>query len=385
VKALAIALLAVRRLFRWRANVFFLFVLPLLIILLLGAAFGGGDARVGVVAPESRRARELVAALDAQPSLDVRRYDDAGRLEDAVEHGRVAAGVLVPAVYDRTLRTGGTARIRFFARPDSVAQDLRSTVDAAVARQAGVLRAARFLVARGEEASFAAALRRAEQVQTVVPPVAVRVTEPSGDPYPPARGTFDSGASTQLLLFVFLTSLNAAIWMIEARRLGVTRRMLATPTSARTVVAGELLGRLGIALTQAAIIVGGSAIVFGVDWGDPAAAAAVIFAFCLVGCGAGLLLGTLARNDKQAGAVALLLGLGLAALGGSMVPLEVFPPAMRTLAHVTPHAWGNDAFTELVRHRGGPADVLPQLAVLLTFAAVLLGSATWLLRRSLKG
>jgi ABC-2 type transport system permease protein len=215
--------------------------------------------------------------------------------------------------------------------------------------------------------------------------VTVRVSEPSGDPYPAGGGAFDSGASTQLLLFVFLTSLNAAIWMIEARRLGVTRRILATPTSARTVIAGELLGRYLIAVTQAAIIVAGSALVFGVDWGDPAAAAAVILAFCLVGTGAGVLLGTALRNDQQAGAVALLLGLGLAALGGSMVPLEVFPPLMRTLAHVTPHAWGNDAFSELLRHRGDLRDVLPEVAVLLGYGSVLVGGATWLLGRSLKG
>ena len=50
VKALAIAGTDLRRLFRFRLNVFFLFVLPMLIILLLGAAFGGSDrARIGVV------------------------------------------------------------------------------------------------------------------------------------------------------------------------------------------------------------------------------------------------------------------------------------------------------------------------------------------------
>ena len=79
--------------------------------------------------------------------------------------------------------------------------------------------------------------------------------------------------------------------------------------------------------------------------------------------------GTLFSSEQQAAPVALLLGLGLAALGGSMAPLEVFPPTARTIAHVTPHAWANDAFSKLLDHGGDLVTVLPQVGVLLAFAA----------------
>jgi ABC-2 type transport system permease protein len=78
-----------------------------------------------------------------------------------------------------------------------------------------------------------------------------------------------------------------------------------------------------------------------------------------------------------------MLGLGLAALGGSMVPLEIFSPTMRTVAHITPHAWANDGFAELVRHGGNVLDIAPQLGVLLGYAAVLFLAGTWFLRRRL--
>jgi ABC-2 type transport system permease protein len=159
--------------------------------------------------------------------------------------------------------------------------------------------------------------------------------------------------------------------------------MLSTPTSVRTILLGEGLGRLGVALVQALIIVVGSALAFGVGWGDPLAAALVVLAFCLVGSGAGLLLGSTLSNEQQTVALSLLLGLGLAAIGGSMVPLEVFPDTVRTLAHVTPQAWGNDAFSELLRHDGGVADVLPHVGVLAGYAVVLLTLATWRLHRTL--
>ena len=75
MKALAIAGTDLRRLFRFRLNVFFLFVLPMLIILLLGSAFGGsGKARIGVAGgTDGPLARALSTALAAQPSVRVTR------------------------------------------------------------------------------------------------------------------------------------------------------------------------------------------------------------------------------------------------------------------------------------------------------------------------
>jgi ABC-2 type transport system permease protein len=149
------------------------------------------------------------------------------------------------------------------------------------------------------------------------------------------------------------------------------------------VVAGETLGRFAIALVQGAIIVLGSLLIFSVNWGDPLAAGCLLVAIALVGAGAGMLLGSLVHTDQQAGALSLLLALGLAALGGCMVPLEIFPPVMKTIAHVTPQAWGIDAYGELIRHGGNLGDVLGELAILLGYAAVLLGLGARALRRTL--
>jgi ABC-2 type transport system permease protein len=217
----------------------------------------------------------------------------------------------------------------------------------------------------------------------MTPLVEVRLTAPDGGAYTSAAGRFSSGASTQLLLFIFLNSLNGAAWLIETRRLGIARRILSTPTSPRTLIAGQLLGRLAIALLQALIIVLGSLILFGVNWGDPLGTAAVILAFSLVSTGAAMLLGTLFATEQQAGPVALLLGLGLAALGGSMAPLEIFPSTARTVAHITPHAWANDAFSKLLSHGGDLASVVPDIAVLLAFAVALTALAGWRLRLTL--
>jgi ABC-2 type transport system permease protein len=122
---------------------------------------------------------------------------------------------------------------------------------------------------------------------------------------------------------------------------------------------------------------------FGVSWGDPLGSAAVILSFSLVGTGAAILVSSLCSTEQQALPVAYLLGLGLAALGGSMAPLEVFPPTARAIAHVTPHAWANDAFSKLLNHGGDLITVLPQIGVLLAFAALVTTIAVWRLQHAL--
>ena len=128
------------------------------------------------------------------------------------------------------------------------------------------------------------------------------------------------------------------------------------------------------------LIVVATVLLFQVNWGDPLAAAVVILLFCVVSAGASMLVGAALRNESQAGGAGIGLGIGMAALGGSMVPLEIFPEGMRPIAFLTPHAWANEAMAELVRRDGGLADVLTEVAVLAAYAAGLLALATWRLR-----
>jgi ABC-2 type transport system permease protein len=179
---------------------------------------------------------------------------------------------------------------------------------------------------------------------------------------------------------MFLTGLAGSAALIQSRQIGVTRRMLGSPTSVGTVIAGEAIGRFAVTLTQGLYIVAATVLLFGVGWGNLAAVAAILVAFAAVGAGAAMLFGSLFRNDQQAGGVAVVVGLGMAALGGSMLPIELFGPTMTTVAHFTPHAWANDAFAELLRRDGTTTDILPQLGALALYAAALLLAASWRMR-----
>lgn len=375
----AFAKVALVRLFRDRTNIFFVLLFPLLIVLLVGVQFGGsGTARLGVV--DGVRADEVVAELAASDvDVEVVELADADDARTAVEDGEVDAALLFPAAPTPT-----TTEVAFIANPGGSDLALRAVVDAAVAAVDTPLRAAGTLVdldlAATEEAALA--LVDAAEVEAVAVTTTTVGEEGLASEFA-GLGQFDLGASTQLLLFVFITATTGSAAVVQARRWGVLDRVLAGPTSPAAVVGGLALGQLAVAGLQAVVIVAATALLFDVDWGDPVATTAVVLLFSLVAAAAGLLLGAVLRNEEQVGGVAIPLSLALAAIGGCMVPLELFPDPLRALANVTPHAWGNLAFAEIVRRDGGIGDVLPNLAVLAGFAIVLGTVAAVALRRRL--
>jgi ABC-2 type transport system permease protein len=386
-RVLAIAWTELVRLFRDRSNVFFVLVLPLLLVVLIGAGFGGSfDARLGVVAPDDDpSAAELIAALEATDGVTVVAIEDEAAVQDGVGRGRLSAGVLVPDGYDAALQTARPVAVGYVGRPDASAMSIRALVQAAIADQATAPTAGR-TAAEALDREPAELVELAGTVGAQLARTEVRTEPVGGDEL--ARefaglGQFDLGASTQLFLFTFLTALTGSASLIQTRELGVARRMLSTATPTSVVLGGQAAGRVAVALLQAGYIVVATWLLFRVDWGDPLASGAVIVLFSLVAGGAGMLVGATFRNDSQASGVGIGLGIGLAALGGSMVPLEVFPPGVRAVAHVTPHAWANEAMAEIVRRDGTIGDVTLELAVLAAYAAVLLVLATWRLRRVL--
>jgi ABC-2 type transport system permease protein len=381
-----IARVELLRLLRDRSNIFFVFVFPLLLVVLIGSAFGGGfDQRIGVVGADDAVGTSLVERLDAVDGITVVAVDGVEALQDRVARGGLGAGLVVPEGLAEAVDAGAGTQVAFVGRPDATSVSLRAVVATAVGEQAGIASA----VAVAEELTgqpTETLTEIATGLRGVLPGVTVAAVEVGGDELTEefaGLGQFDLGASSQLFLFTFLTALTASASLIQTRRLGVAARMVATPNPVWSVLAGQAAGRILVALAQAAYIIIATVLLFRVNWGDPLATGVVVVLFCVVAGAAAMLVGATVRNDSQASGLGVGLGLGMAALGGSMMPLEIYPEVMRRVAYVTPHAWANDAMAEIVRRDGGLGDVLGQVAVLSGFAVSLLALATWRLRRTL--
>jgi ABC-2 type transport system permease protein len=382
MKSLTITTTNIRRMVREPSTIFFVFIFPMLLILVIGASFGGAfQPKIGFInEDDGSYAAAFVDQMTALEGFETVEYSDSDLLLDDVERGVVQMGVIIPSQYSDRLRSGDLADVDFVGKVDTELIQYRAAIEAVASEQSAIFRAARVLVDEGL-AGFDEAVVTAQHVASAVDlKVAVEVAGESlfGD-----IGQFDLGAAQELLLFVFLTSLAGSAALIQTRRLGVSRRMVSTPTSVGEILVGETGGRFAVAMIQGLFIMVGAAVAFDVKWGNLVGAGALLIMIALVGAGAGMLMGSLFDNDEQAGSMGVFMGLGLAALGGCMVPIEIFPDVMVKIAHLTPHAWGLDGFAELVRRGGTIVSIGPELAVLAGFAAVFLMLGTWRLRAKL--
>jgi ABC-2 type transport system permease protein len=387
VKALDLARINLLRQVRDRSDLFFVFVLPTIVIVAIGLQFGGSArARLGIVAPPGDTAAQaLVTALAADSMrFDIRRLDDVAELTAQVERGQLEAGVVIPDDFAAALAGDGRVKVQYLGTTDGLTAGLRTPVEAAIARLAAVTTAARVAGQLGA-GSFDEAASVAADAYADVPGVVVTVTRVGEEGIFAGFSQFTFGASTQLILFTFLTSLTAAGRLVYTRQLGVSRRMLSTPTAPWTIVTGEALGRFGIAMLQAGYIVAITAVAFGVSWGDPVTAGLLIMLFGLVSAAAAMLVGAVARNADQASSVGVFVGLALGALGGCMIPIQFMPPAMQTVAKLVPQSWALLGLQETIRTGGGPVTVLPNIAVLAVYGTVLMALAAWRFRKAIAG
>ncbi len=383
-RILAIAGVALKRFARDRSNLFFVFILPIGIILLIGAQFGGGvEPRAAVHLPDDSGplAQQLAEAIEASGEVIV--IDESSRdgVVDRVAVGEAAFGVVIPDGFDAALMAGENVAVEMVGPEGALLGGYQSFVTDAMAALSQRESAIRFAVARGADREQAAAA--VDAIVDRVPAINIESTEIGESLFAGVSGQFQLGSTSQLVLFMFLTGLTGSAALIQSKRYGVTRRMLSTPSSPFSIVAGEGLGRFAVVLVQGLYIIIATTLMFQTDWGNILGVIGILIAFGAVGAGGAMLFGTLFRNDQQATGIGVVAGIGLAALGGCMVPIEIFPPAMETVARITPHAWAMDAFAELQRRDGTLIDILPQLGVILLFAIVLIGLASWRMRATM--
>lgn len=380
---LAIAEAELKRFNADKSNIFFVFIFPLALVFVLGASFGSGASQgsVAVAGPDSGLRADLVAQLQEQ-GLDVT-TTDVEQMRDRVARGASDVGVVVAEAAGTAYEAGQPVDLELVQGSQSnsavAAQEVRSAAST-IAVRAGQVAA---LTGAGVEETEATSALATAREDLPAATVAVQDTSEIAQEFDGLTGQFQQGAASQLLLFVFVSTLSGGIPLIKARRDGVVRRTLAAPVTPAQGILGQTLGRLTIAFFQGGYIMLATRLLFGVEWGDLGAVLVVLLAFGLVASGAAMLIGVLVDNEGAGTGLAVGGGLILGALGGCMFPLELFPDGMRRVANATPHSWAYEALADIQRHGAGVLDVLPQLGVLLAMAAVVLALGAWAMQRSL--
>ncbi|MCD4851588.1 ABC transporter permease [Arthrobacter sp. AK01] len=380
----AIAGVEVRRFLRDRSNIFFVFIFPLLLILLLGTQFGSSNSETRV-ALGGGSGTVLESSISEQLEADGMQVESgtAQVVREQLGRGRADVGVIISPEAAAAFNDGRVADLEILtasqASAQAALQEVKGSLMAISVRHSQ--RAALEQTGLPAEAAASALAQAKEAVQA--PRVDIVDTDNTSQEFR-GLGVFDLGAVQQLLLFIFLSSLTGAATLIQARRFGVIPRTMAAPVTSGQTIIGQAAGRFGIASVQGAYILVGTALLFGVDWGNLWLTALVLLAFSAVAAAAAMIIGSLLDHDGAATGIGIGAGLVLAGLGGCMVPPEFFAEPLQSISWLTPHRWAYDALAAIQRRDASFSDILPGLGVLAGMAAALLFCGAWLLRRSLR-
>jgi ABC-2 type transport system permease protein len=186
-----------------------------------------------------------------------------------------------------------------------------------------------------------------------------------------------------LVMFVFFAAALSAVTIVRERQNHTLERLLSSSVTRQSIVGGIFTGTAAKGLIQIAIFWAAGILIFNIDLGlSPAAVIILSVLMVIMSSAFGIMLATLVKTQRSADSIAVITALVLAPLGGCWWPLFFLPKWMQTLAKITPHGWANTGFNKLMLFGADFGAVVPEMLVLLGFAALFGLIAVWRFRTS---
>ncbi|GAB3677908.1 ABC transporter permease [Angustibacter aerolatus] len=331
-----------RSFFRDRTALFFTFFFPLMFLVVFGLIFanpGAAKTTVGVVG-----GGQLIDNLPSQV-LTPKRFATLDEGVAAVRKGELAA----------VLQQQGDVLVVRYAASDQVKA---ATIN-------GVLSS---VVDRGNVAASGAAPRLRLDTHQVEDQSLQPIQFTTG-------GILSWGVATS-------AAFGAALTIVSWRKKQLLRRVRLSPAPVWTVVVARVGVSLVVALVQAAIYVGVALTPpFGLQLADSWwLALPVLICGTLSFLSIGLLVGSIAKTEEAASAMANFIVLPMAFLSGTFFDISAAPAWLRGVSQVFPLRHMNDAMLDVLARGQGFSAIWTECLVLLGFAVVLTAIATRVFR-----
>ena len=353
---------------------------PLVLALVISAAFSGGfgfDVKIGVASlDESEVADGIRAGLIAGQAEGVEfvAFDDLDAAERAVDDDDIGAVLVIPAGFEESLARPTTLALGVLTKhenvvPGAVAQAVAQGIAARV--QAGRLTAVSL-------ASIGEVVPSPDELADLDLPIAIEERSPGEELSPAATVAPGMG-----LLFLFFTVATVSRSLLDERRQRVLDRMLAAPLTLTAVLLGKAITVVVLGVASLGTLWLATTVLFDAAWGDSMGVAVLLGAATLAIAGISAVVAAVASNEQSADLIATAVAFILGILGGSLVPLSELPDELVRVSLFTPNGWAQRGLAELSAGNGNLSDVLPEAGVLLVWAAVALAVAAVFLPRRL--
>ncbi len=359
---LALTVANIRSYTRDRAALFWTLAFPLIFIFMFGFIFqgsgGGGSLQIAWAdADGSRQSAGLRDQFVGQDGIELEELSEAVALA-SMRAGDVDAVIVVPAGYGATVdaSAGGTgvAPALLTVYTDPSRQAVTGSVYQAIAAILGVV-------------------NLDGRPPLVVPEPRTIATE--------TLNFISYFVPSMLGLSVMQVGLFAAIPLVGDREKLILKRLAATPLRRWQLVGSNVLMRLLIAFTQAAIIIAVGALVFNVQiTGSLLLTAAFVVLGALSFLAFGYVIASFAKTEDSANGMTSVVQFPMMFLSGTFFQIDQMPDALQAVARIIPLTYLSDALRQVMVGGAPFAPLWLCAVVLLGWLVVGYGLASWKFR-----
>lgn len=347
---LTYAKLSTKRMFRDRTAMFFVFLFPIIFLVVFGLIFRGSDGASFDVAVFNRSSTELstqfVDIAKKAPSLKV--VDVAGEDEakEKLSRSEISGYIIIPEQFgqsDANGRPSGELVLRYSQGNDQTAQALGAYMNALV----GAL--------NQSIAPYSPPFTVKSEAQNII-----RVSR------------FDATLSGLLGFSLMSLGIFGVVnGFVGDKKTGAVGRLRVTPLKAWQLIIASALNRIVIAVVSVALMLTVSALIFGFRMqGNWPSFIIVTILGSLMMFGIGLSLGGWAKSEEQAAPLANLVTFPMMFLSGVFFPTYIMPQWLQEVSKFIPLTPVVDSFRQILTEGRTVFDLGPQLLVIVVWGVL---------------
>jgi ABC-2 type transport system permease protein len=350
------------------------FVIPVVMLFLLGFAATNDVRNVPLVVLDQDRSQGSRALLDAYRAADYFHLDyyvsNVDEMRSLIDSNKARAGIIIPPDYGSTIAAGRVAQVAFVI--DGSDPTVASTAFSA-ARLIGQAQSSRIILQQTALSTLAGKITQA--------PVDVR-TQVWYNPSLVSAYYMIPGLIGMILQF--LTTMLTATSIVRERERGTIEQLIVTPIRSWELVVGKLVPYVLIAFFDTLEILLVGVLVFKIPInGSLALFLGLSGLFLVTTLGLGLLISTLANTQQEAMLTTMFTILPSIFLSGFFFPLAAMPIALQIISYAIPLRYFLIIARGIVLKGVGANALQPEIIALALFAVLVMGAAAVRFRKRL--
>jgi ABC-2 type transport system permease protein len=392
-----------------RGGLIILFGLPLLIGSMYGSIYNSMDItgekaftiKISLVnLDDGLYSEQIVSTLADIDLLEIQPAETIEQAEALVTDETVTAAFVIPASFSQNVNSYQPSRLEVLVDPaqtqfgnilTGILKEIVTPIDfqgelsygiRSVLDESGLLQDAAPEMRQATEAQIMGVLMTQVMEMFQNPLITLRTEDLQGADIIVPSNWFAVFLPAFAVMFAFFIVPALAPELLKEKREGTLRRLLSAPLPRRTIIFGKMLAYMVVVFLQVLLLFGVGSIVFDMPMGnDPLGIVLITLALGLSATSLGVMVASLARTERQADAIGMVLGFLLAGIGGciqiGLLPTYRTEGMLGTLSKLVPHSYALDAYRVLMIESGTLPDILPAILILLGFAVAFFAIGVW--------